>query len=50
MSRRDLGVNLFCLAGALLVAGGLGLVFLPAGLVAFGAFLLVAAWLMAVRQ
>jgi hypothetical protein len=50
MSRRDLGVNALCLAGALLVAGGLGLVYLPAGVVAFGAFLLVAAWLMAVQR
>lgn len=45
---RDWAVNLLLVLGAALVAVGVGLVYLPAGVAALGAFLLAAAYLLAV--
>lgn len=46
---RDVLVNLFCVLGAALIAVGFGLIFMPAGLVTLGAFVLGAAYLIATQ-
>lgn len=44
---QDRFIDVFGIAGAVTVAAGAGMIYLPAGVIVAGLFLLVAAWLLA---